>query len=54
MADIPSQEELVAILSTPGAPPRLTLDIGGSEDIDGDGIVIASLDSQGNLVIEDG
>lgn len=52
--DLPDPGALVAVLSEEGAPTRLTLDIGGSADIDGDGIVIASLDSEGKLVLEDG
>lgn len=50
---IPDHAELRAILSEEGAPDRITLDIGGSEDINGDGLVFASLDKSGNLVFED-
>lgn len=50
---VPDHEALKKILSAPDAPPRLTLDIGGSEDIDGDGIVTVRLDADDELVIED-
>ena len=51
--DIPGQDELVAILTAEGAPSCITLDIGGSEDLDGDGLVEASLDEHGKLVLRD-
>lgn len=47
------QDDLIAILSAEGAPPTITLDIGGSEDLDGDGIVTVSLDADGALIFED-
>jgi len=50
---IPDSDAIVTILKSEGAPPRIMLDIGGSEDIDGDGVVYASLDADGLLVIED-
>lgn len=50
---VPGHEALKEILSAPDAPPRLTLDIGGSEDLDGDGIVTVRLDTDGERVIED-
>jgi hypothetical protein len=52
-AEVPGQDELVAILSAEGAPPSIVLDIGGSADLDGDGLVEASLDDQGQLVLRD-
>lgn len=51
--DLPNRHELIDVLSAEGAPPKITLDIGGSEDIDGDGIVTASLNEQGELILED-
>lgn len=56
MADpnsIPDHGAIKAILNDPSGPPRLTLDIGGSEDLDGDGLVTVSLDADGELVFED-
>lgn len=56
MADpnsIPDHEALRVLLSSPDAPPRLTLDIGGSEDVDGDGLVTVFLGADGELVFED-
>lgn len=53
MAEIPDQDALIAILSADGAPPHIILDIGGSEDLNGDGLVKASLDAAGALVLED-
>jgi len=50
---IPDADAIVEILKADGAPPRIMLDIGGSADIDGDGIVYASLDTAGELVLED-
>lgn len=52
-SEIPGHAELVALLSEPGAPPVLTLDIGGSEDINGNGLVQASLDGNGALILQD-
>lgn len=53
MTDIPDRDEIVTILSAPGAPPHIVLDIGGSADLNGDGLVRASLDADGGLVLED-
>lgn len=50
---IPDSAALIEILKSAGAPPRIMLDIGGSEDLDGDGVVYASLDEAGALLIED-
>jgi len=50
---IPDTAALVAILSAEGAPPYIVLDIGGSADLDGDGLVEVSLDDQGQLVQRD-
>lgn len=56
MADasaVPAHEEIKEILKAFGAPPYITLDIGGSEDLDGDGSVRASLGPDGELIFED-
>lgn len=56
MADasaVPAHEEIKEILKAFGAPPYITLDIGGSEDLDGDGLVRASLGPDGELIFED-
>lgn len=50
---IPGQDEIIAILSADGAPPHILLDIGGSADLNGDGVVRASLGADGGLVLED-
>ena len=50
---IPDHPAIKAILSDPQGPPRITLDIGGSEDLDGDGLVTVSLGADGELVFED-
>ena len=50
---VPDHDTLREILSSEGAPPRIVLDIGGSEDVDGDGIVSVSLDDDGQLHFED-
>lgn len=50
---LPATDELVAILSAEGAPPSIILDIGGSEDLNGNGLVQASLDDQGQLALRD-
>lgn len=50
---IPDHAALVEILSAPDGPPRLTLDIGGSADLDGDGLVTVHLDDDGELIFED-
>lgn len=48
MNHIPNQAALVETLKAEGAPPRLMLDIGGS-DIEGDGVIYVGLDADGNL-----
>jgi len=53
MTDIPDQGALIEILKADGAPPHIILDIGGSADLNGDGLVKASLDADGALVFED-
>lgn len=53
MADIPDHEAIIAILRADGAPPHIILDIGGSADLNGNGLVKASLDADGVLVFED-
>lgn len=51
---IPDHDQIRAILQGEYAPPRITLDIGGSDDLDGDGVVIVSLGDDGHeLVFED-
>ena len=50
---IPDHAAIRAILNAPDGPPRVTLDIGGSADIDGDGVVTVRLDADGELVFED-
>jgi hypothetical protein len=50
---IPDHDALVELLSAPGAAPRIVLDVGGSSDLDGDGLVEASLDDAGELVLRD-
>lgn len=49
----PGQDQIIEILQTPGAPPYIILDIGGSADLNEDGAVKASLDADGQLVLED-
>lgn len=52
--DIPDHDQIRSILQAEGAPPRITLDLGGSDDIDGDGLVNVSLgDDDHELVFED-
>lgn len=52
--NLPGRDEIRSILQSEGAPPRITLDIGGSEDLDGDGLVNVSLGNDGHeLVFED-
>ncbi|WP_295837400.1 hypothetical protein [uncultured Microbacterium sp.] len=53
MIDIPGKDALAAILGAVGAPPYVVLDIGGSADLNGDGLVRVSLDADGALVFED-
>lgn len=51
---LPGHDEIRSILQAEGAPPRITLDIGGSDDVDGDGLVTVSLGDDGDeLVFED-
>uniref|UniRef100_A0AAU6R5H1 Minor tail protein n=1 Tax=Micrococcus phage Kurnik TaxID=3092208 RepID=A0AAU6R5H1_9CAUD len=50
---VPDHEALKEILSSEGAPPRITLDVGGSADLNGDGIVTVELDDDGELVFKD-
>lgn len=55
MADgsqIPDHDAIRALLEAEGAPSSIVLDIGGSEDLNGDGLVSASLVA-GLLVFED-
>ena len=53
-ADVPGHDEIRSILQAEGAPPRITLDIGGSDDLDGDGLVNVSLGDDGHeLMFED-
>lgn len=51
--EMPDEEALKEILSQEGAPPHIVLDIGGSEDLDGDGLVKVSLSDSGELIYED-
>lgn len=50
---IPDHEGLIELLSGEDAPPHLILDIGGSADLNGDGLVQVSLDEGGNLFFQD-
>lgn len=51
---IPDHDQIRAILQAEGAPPRITLDVGGSDDLDGDGLVTVSLgDDRHELAFED-
>ncbi|MDR6142030.1 tetrahydromethanopterin S-methyltransferase subunit A [Microbacterium foliorum] len=53
-ANVPGHDEIRRILQSEGAPPHMTLDIGGSEDVDGDGLVTVSLGEDGHeLVFKD-
>lgn len=52
-AVIPDHDAIKVLLNDPDGPPRIVLDIGGSEDLDGDGLVSVSLDADGELVFED-
>lgn len=56
---IPDHDQLIEILSAEGAPPRIILDLGNSEDesgrladLDGDNLVMVSLED-GQLVFKD-
>ncbi|MEG2887204.1 MAG: hypothetical protein RR853_08775 [Aurantimicrobium sp.] len=51
--NIPGQDQLVEALQAEGAPPHFDLDIGGSADIDGDGLVRVSLGEYSQLVFTD-
>lgn len=54
MPTIPDHAALRELLSAEGAPPHLILDIGGSADIDGDGLVRVTLgNGNGELIFED-
>lgn len=51
---LPAHDQVRAILTAEGAPPRLTLDIASSKDLDGDGMVNVRLGDDGHeLVLED-
>ena len=50
---IPDHDALRAILAADGAPPHIILDIGGSADLYGYGLVKATLDDAGALDFED-
>jgi len=50
---VPDHAAIKEILSKEDAPPRMILDIGGSEDLNGDGLVSVSLNDDGELVFED-
>lgn len=49
--DIPNHNQIRAILQGEYAPPRITLDIGGSEDLNGDGLVTVSLGEDGHELV---
>ncbi|QZD98611.1 hypothetical protein SEA_JEMERALD_23 [Microbacterium phage Jemerald] len=51
--ELPDHDALKAILSEEGAPPYIVLDIGGSEDLDGDGLVSVALTDAGELTFKD-
>lgn len=51
--NIPGRSQIIEILRSYGAPPHIVLDIGGSEDLNGNGLVRAFLDEHGELQIED-
>lgn len=54
VSQIPDQAALRSILQAADAPPRIILDIGGSADIDGNGLVSARLAEDGfALIFED-
>lgn len=53
MSEIPGRDQIIEILRAEGAPLHVVLDIGGSADLNGDGLVRAFLDAQGELQIED-
>ena len=50
---IPDHAALKSLLSAPDGPPHMILDIGGSADLNGDGLVKVALDDVGDLVFED-
>lgn len=53
-AKLPDHDQIRAILQAENAPPRITLDIGGSKDVNSDGLVTVSLGADGHeLVFED-
>lgn len=49
---IPDHDQIVEILKRDGAPPHIVLDIGGSADLNGDGLVKVKLVDD-ELVFED-
>ncbi|AWN07747.1 hypothetical protein HOT31_gp076 [Microbacterium phage Hendrix] len=51
--DIPGHDQIKEALLAEGAPPHFILDIGNSDDLDGDGLVKVSLGLDGELVFED-
>ncbi|QCW22291.1 hypothetical protein SEA_LUNA18_23 [Microbacterium phage Luna18] len=51
--EVPDHDGLREILSAEGAPPCIVLDIGGSADLDGDGLVSVALDENGDLEFKD-
>lgn len=52
-ATIPDHDGIKEILSAPDGPPVMVLDLGGSEDLDGDGLVSVYLKPDGELGFED-
>jgi len=50
---IPDHASLKEMLSAEGAPPYLVLDLGGSADLNADGIVSVLLGDDGELVFRD-
>ena len=54
VSQIPDHAALRSILQAADAPPRIVLDIGGSADVDGNGLVSARLAEDGfALIFED-
>lgn len=51
--EIPSHDQIRKILTAEGAPPYIVLDIGGSADLNGDGLVRAQIGIDGELDFED-
>lgn len=50
--EIPNQEQIVDLLLQEGAPPRLMLDIGGSQEIEGDGVIYVALNASRDGLVE--